>query len=238
MSLLTKEKALYYIDGGSDLARWKDPDEREKRKAVLNDLKSKLLSEQPAYKKIKKASTKHCPWSEGALLAYKATNCTPDEPLHNKYLLLRIIRIVRSPISIICPDDLFNERMIVAVYMWAGAEVPDPSIVRGLDFAPTSISSPIRIENQDVYSEIESMPEEICQSMRKLLLEDNVRYCCDLPYHSDKYEIIDVEYLAEDEQFDRDKYPFLKTDLCNVSICGARAFELHQGVIFRKLGVV
>lgn len=47
-----KEKAISLIDEGGDLDRWEGK-EKAKRAAVLNELKAKLLSEQPPRKEIK-----------------------------------------------------------------------------------------------------------------------------------------------------------------------------------------
>ena len=47
-----KEKAVSLIDDGGDLERWEGR-EKAKREAVLNELKTKLLSEQPTRKEFK-----------------------------------------------------------------------------------------------------------------------------------------------------------------------------------------
>ncbi|PEK30260.1 hypothetical protein COM05_28310 [Bacillus toyonensis] len=52
---LVKEKAINIIDNKSDLKRWwREPELKEKREKVLNNLKEKLLSPTPEPKKTKK----------------------------------------------------------------------------------------------------------------------------------------------------------------------------------------
>ena len=55
-----KEKAVSLIDGGGDLERWEGR-EKAKREAVLNELKTKLQSEQPPRKEFKPLKKKLSP---------------------------------------------------------------------------------------------------------------------------------------------------------------------------------
>lgn len=79
-----KEKALYFLDEGSNLKRWENENPRlaKKRKAVLDSLKEKLLSKQPEEKKISQYKLYHCEWKIGDVFAYKFK----DEPLKDKYI--------------------------------------------------------------------------------------------------------------------------------------------------------
>lgn len=214
LSNFVKAKALYYIEDGSDLARWDIPTEQNnyhRRAKVLDDLKAKLLSDQPARKKVKKAVIHRCPWREGALLAYRAVNCPQDDPLYNNYLLLRVVDVTRSSLSVIAPDDYFDERMIVAVYGWSGNDIPTPDIVKELEFVPTNFRSAFEMHD---------------------------RYCQDLPYRTSSISTVDITLLAEDDGFDRNDYEFLRTDLCSIVISGGCAFELSQSYVFEKLGIL
>lgn len=73
-----KEKALYYLNQGGDLSRWNDesPENVEKRKKVLEQLKEKILSPQPPEKKIEKTKHYCCQWKMGDVYAY---------PLNSEY---------------------------------------------------------------------------------------------------------------------------------------------------------
>lgn len=67
-----KEKALYYLNIGIDLERWKEEaTEKEyiKRKEVLENLEKKLKSEMPKEKKITIYKNYICPWHEGDVYA-------------------------------------------------------------------------------------------------------------------------------------------------------------------------
>lgn len=86
---LVKEKALYYLDEGSNLERWKNENSKlfEKRKAVLEKLKEKLLSEQPEKKKISQYRLYHCKWEIGDVFAYQLkSEYSKEKNLYNKYL--------------------------------------------------------------------------------------------------------------------------------------------------------
>ncbi len=68
-----KQKALYYIDEGSDVENWyliskKDGNARKK---VLCDLKDILNSPQPAIKKISVKKYKKCDWKDGDIYRYE-----------------------------------------------------------------------------------------------------------------------------------------------------------------------
>ncbi|MDR1067564.1 MAG: hypothetical protein LBL35_09095 [Clostridiales bacterium] len=66
-----KKRALKFIEAGEDPEIWSDHKDAEKRKKTLDDLKLKLLSEQPAQKMIKKPSSVVSGWKAGDLLALK-----------------------------------------------------------------------------------------------------------------------------------------------------------------------
>lgn len=238
---MAKTKALYYIEDGGDLKCWDIPNEQknyQKRAAVMDDLKEKLLSEQPARKKVKKATVHNCPWREGYLLAYKAVSCPPENYLRNKYLLLRVVEIQRSPVSKIEPDSCYDERMIVAVYGWVGDYIPDADIVKNLEFVPTHINTPLKRIDIKTASLIEQLPENLRSGLKQHLFSNGARYCSDLPYKSDCIDTVEITLLAEEDGFDRRDYEFLKTDLCSIVISGTRSFELSQESIFRKLGII
>lgn len=67
-----KQKAIEVIDSGADLIRWSDePKLSLKRRAVLDKLRSRLLSPQPAEKRIPAHFRDRCDWSIGEVIAYR-----------------------------------------------------------------------------------------------------------------------------------------------------------------------
>ena len=84
-----KDKALYYIEEGSNLKRWKKeaPALYEKRATALEQLKNKLLSPQPPMKKFTKRRSYHCQWNLGDVFAYQLSgDVAQRNQLKGKYL--------------------------------------------------------------------------------------------------------------------------------------------------------
>ena len=67
-----KQKALYYIQDESDLKRWELENSREakERAKILEGLKNKLLTPQPAKKKVSLYKLYQCEWKIGDIYAY------------------------------------------------------------------------------------------------------------------------------------------------------------------------
>ena len=168
LSSFVKEKALSALDSGRDLERWNESGNEknyEKRKRILNELRETLLSPLPAEKKIKKPTTYHCPWKVGSLLAYRIlpedAAMISESPCSLKYVLLRIIKINRRPISKVCPTEYYNESMLVGLYNWIGSEIPDPKIVENLEFIPMQEYNPPVPVNDIDFSILNSVSEEM-----------------------------------------------------------------------------
>ena len=68
-----KEQALNHIQDGYDLKRWETENSQgaKIRERVLRELKEKLLSSQPAEKKISPYKLYHCEWKMGDIYAYE-----------------------------------------------------------------------------------------------------------------------------------------------------------------------
>lgn len=84
-----KEKALWYIEDGSNLRRWEEenPALAKKRKVVLSNLKQKLLSPQPPEKKISQYRIYQCKWKLGDIYAYRFSGKYAEQNhLIGKYL--------------------------------------------------------------------------------------------------------------------------------------------------------
>ena len=68
-----KEAALRCIDDGGDVERWRveNPKMVKARERVIEDLRVKLLSPQPAKKKLAQHRIYHCQWNVGDVFAYR-----------------------------------------------------------------------------------------------------------------------------------------------------------------------
>jgi hypothetical protein len=67
-----RDKALALIDTGQDLARWADaPRDRKKRAAILEGLKTQLLSPQSLPKRVPKRFQSECDWAVGEVIAFQ-----------------------------------------------------------------------------------------------------------------------------------------------------------------------
>lgn len=239
LSSLAKKRALDCIENGINLKSWDIPGEQknyQKRVAVIEELKEKLLSEQPERKKVKKLTIHHCPWKEGDLLAYRAISCPPEKYLYNKYLLLRVVEVQKYPLSRIAPDACYEEMMIIAVYDWIGDCIPNGIDAEKLDFIPTYVNVPLTISKTVVDNLAERLSENLRSAYKELIFGKGAKYCFNLPYKSTKSEKVDITLISQNDGFDRSEYDFLKTDLCSVLIGGTLAFELTQETMFKKFG--
>lgn len=91
---LVKEKALYYIQSGEDIERWKtqNPKEAKKREEVLFNLQQKLLAPQPEEKKIRKYRIYQCEWKIGDVYAYPLkSDFAKEKGFYGRYFLLHKI---------------------------------------------------------------------------------------------------------------------------------------------------
>lgn len=139
LSVYVKEKALAALESGQDLNRWSVAgNDRDfiNRKKALSNLKEIILSPQPSAKKVRKPTVYHCPWKVGSLLAYRIVSNKNliDNPCFMKYVLLRIIKIDRHPVSRIFDTGYYDESMTVGLYNWIGSQIPDPKITRDLKY--------------------------------------------------------------------------------------------------------
>ncbi len=89
---LVKERALYYIHEGYGVKRWKEenPQIVKIREKVVSDLERKLLSPQPAEKKISQYKLYHCEWSIGDTFAYQLeSDLAKEKGLLGRYFLIQ-----------------------------------------------------------------------------------------------------------------------------------------------------
>lgn len=86
-----KEKALFWIEKGGDVALWADqPSLAAKRKKVIDALKAQLLAPQPPRKTYKPYKLYHCQWQLGDVYAYLLeSELAQEKGLAGKYLLIQ-----------------------------------------------------------------------------------------------------------------------------------------------------
>ena len=85
-----KKQALYYLNKGDDLLRWKYENEKnyKKREEVLIELTNKLLSPQPEEKKIAQYKLYKCQWEIGDVYAYELlSEHAKEKNLYGEYFL-------------------------------------------------------------------------------------------------------------------------------------------------------
>lgn len=140
---LTKEirdAAIQFIDSGEDLERWDikgAEKDYEKRKKVLENLRETLLSPMPERKKIKKPTVIISPWKPGDVLCYQLNlESIKEEKYYGKYVLLRVLKVLRKPFSVIKQDEYFQEDILFALYDWVGDEPPEGDITKELEYIP------------------------------------------------------------------------------------------------------
>jgi hypothetical protein len=223
LSSYVKEKALSALDSGRELERWNEPGsetEYKKRKKVLSDLKEMLLSPMPPAKKAKKPTLNHCPWPVGSLLAYKIVSNKEhlsEHPCFNKYVLLRIVKIDRSPITKILPEEYYNESMIIGLYNWIGNEIPDQNIVEELEYIPFDELQLLKPTNPiDLSALVDTFPDELKDTATLALgnlLTPKTVTCMILVLSSIRETAGVITYLGCDDSF-KDHIP----DFFNTSI--------------------
>lgn len=104
----TKNTALELIDSGGDLFRFEDnKSDLKKRKAALEELRGKLLGEQPERKKIPVAKAFTCPWKPNDVFVYKLDReCYNNKPYFNKYIVMLVDEIVKYDVELPLGDML------------------------------------------------------------------------------------------------------------------------------------
>lgn len=86
-----KTKALQWLDKNGDLEVWQNenPQRVLERQCVLNDLRAKLLSDQPSVKQRKKRRLYKCQWQLGDVFAYQLkSDIAREKGLLDHYFLI------------------------------------------------------------------------------------------------------------------------------------------------------
>ena len=138
-----KERALECIDRRYTMDGWFNQRDSQKRETILNDLKERIIGEQLAKKKNSRPKSVKAIWKENDIVAYHLVNIVEDEYrkpsdfwFYGKYILVKIVKVDKRPMSKIIPELVCDEWMYCSVYDWIGDEIPDISIVENLNFHP------------------------------------------------------------------------------------------------------
>lgn len=229
LSDLVKQEALRLIDSGKAVTHWHPAfKERKlaKRKAVLENLKSTLLSPMPPVKKIPKPHVLHCPWKTGSLLAYRIVSSKAkigEHPCFGRYALLRVVHIHRHPVSSILSDSLYSEMMYVGAYGWIGDQIPDPKIVDQLQYIP--LDEGLELPSS-VYSAIASsaLPERV-KSDLEAYRERKEHYYMALNLSSTEAKKGPITCIGYDAEFET-HVPEVFQNIGGFTITGCHSFDI------------
>ena len=245
LSDYVKNKALCALDSGKNLNYWHTTEtvkNYEKRKKVLDELQNTLLSPMPPVKKIKKPTVHHCPWKTGDLLAYRIISnakSLSNHPNFKKYVLLRVVRIEKNPISKLFDTGYYDETMLVGLYDWIGNEIPDPIIVRNLPYIP--VEEPIQTQRVNMIdcSLMDSLQEEsrtMIQNQLSLFFQGKIEKCVWLDWRSCRDARGDITLLDCDEAFGENIPDFFKPELDSRTYTGLFAFDITLAKRFERQG--
>ena len=138
-----QQNALECINRRYTMDGWFNTKDSQKREAILKNLKNRLVGEQVSRKKISKPKRVKAIWKEGDVIAYHLVNIVEDEYrkpsdywFYGKYILLKIVKVDKKPMSKIMPELASDEWMYCSVYDWIGENIPDINIVDNLNFHP------------------------------------------------------------------------------------------------------
>lgn len=200
------------------------------------EIKKCLLAPMPPVKRISKPKwTAKCPWPVGSLLAYRIISTdysmVVDGPFWNKYVLLRIVMIKRTPVSRLSPETEWGESMIVGLYDWVGDSIPDPAIVAQLEFTPISVR-PSAIPKNVLHYLSEEIKQYVDTNDNKSisinLNAGRVETCVCLDWRCakgiDQNEVF--TYLGSDPTFEVGASNFFKTDITQYSISHSIPFDV------------
>lgn len=134
-----KEKAIKCINEGRDLERWKENEKQyQKRKEILEELKSKLESKQPLEKKIAKLKFDRAFWNIGDLLLHQIQDEElKDNKWYGKYVLFRVVSTVQHNIGSLPRDKYYNEHSALLLYNWVGDYCIQEDRISNLNFIIT-----------------------------------------------------------------------------------------------------
>lgn len=202
---------------------------------ALQSLLDTLDTPMPPPKKVRPPSyVSHCPWPVGSLLAYRIISSAhphvTQSPFYGKYVLLRIVKLKRIPITELAPNAGWDERMLVGLYNWLGDSIPQPDIVQNLDFTAISVQEPSL--NASVFQGLLDLQlsDEMNGHLQQIIAAtttQRIETCCDLGWHClrgiNRKDVF--TYLACDPSYEREISPFFKTNITDYSMCHSIPFD-------------
>lgn len=196
---------------------------------VLSEIHKKLLSPLPPEVSVAKARVRHCPWREGSLLAYRIQNSelTRQSRYWNKYVLLRVIKLVQWPFCQLAPDECFSETMLVGLYDWYGDVIPALEKIEQLKFITISESpAAIRLDQveQNSLQKLSAANETAANQFVTFLTKPRVENCFSLRWDRTSRKDGTFTLLDCDPDFPRPDFAF-KTNLTDYAMGGVRAFD-------------
>ena len=231
LSSAVKEKALLAIENGRDLERWNNAEKKDyiERVKVLNELRDTILSPMMPISKVKKPTFRHCPWKIGSLLAYRIISnqrYLENHPCNGKYLLLRIIKINKRPISKVCPSDYYNESMLVGLYDWIGDDIPSSAITDDLTFISIDENTPHSPNGVVDFTPLNSLSKESAEKIEKSivsLFKKQIVTCAYLDWQSSKGIIT---YLGCDDSYCNNVPDFFNTSISACPLTTLWSFDI------------
>ena len=200
-------------------------------KIALETLLKTLDSPMPPKKKVRLPSyVSHCPWPVGSLLAYRIISSehphVTQSPFYGKYVLLRIIKIKKQPITQLAPEAAWNESMLVGLYNWIGDTIPDSETGNRLQFTAVSVQKPM-LHTSAFRNIPNGMGPELVQQVMARTTQPRVETCCDLDWKCLKpQKTADVfTYLGCDPTFAQEVLPFFRTDICDYAMSSSHSFD-------------
>lgn len=160
-------KALQFLENNNDLVQWDTLGDQKSyfmRRKELEKLQTILKSPQPSKTIIRKPTVFHSPWKVGDLLAFKIkrSDLLKDEKYIGKYVLIRVVKINRSPLSYRVKSQYYNDTIFFGLYGWMGDTIPNPDIVKHLKYIY------IRTEEDPLFGYIQETCFEYFFNMREL----------------------------------------------------------------------
>lgn len=219
LSLDVKEKALSQIpllEGALD-------------KSVLSAIYERLLMQPPPIVSVSKPRVQHCPWREGSLLAYRIQNSEKFNKscYWNKYVLLRVIKIVRWPFCKLVADECYSETMLVALYNWVGDELPRPAEIDNIPFTNIVVRPALlqrRHLNTEHMSRLIAANEPAANQLISIMTHQYVETCFSLSWDRASRQNGTFTLLDCNPDFLRNGFSF-QTDTTNYSMGGPHAFD-------------
>lgn len=201
---------------------------------ALRQLEITLLSPAPSPKRIAPPrGIRKCPYPVGSLLAYRMISSPQlsGTPFQGKYVLLRVIKINRTPVTPLAPDACWNESMLVGLYDWIGDAIPDPGIVHQLRFTPIVLHEPEK-QAPDRNRILHHLPEELSGELRDaaehFMTRAEAETCCCLDWICakgiDSNEVF--TFMGCDDRFATHLSPFFDTAITAYSFAHSIPFDV------------